>query len=127
MHMYVLSKPVAEKMLATGTLDLPCSPQTSLSFFHRNLQSAGGHQESPGVAACLPHEPAEFRSNPQERYYPSESLLPYLGPFLALPPHSGEAWGEKSHVCRDPDEHEDFPFIGETGQRAGALLSTRPC
>lgn len=130
MHTYVLSKPMAEKMLATGTLDLHCSTQTSLSFFHRNLQSAGGHQESPGVAACLHHEPAEFRSNPQERYYASESLLPFLGPDLALPPHSGEAWGtwgEQSHVCGDPDEQGDFPFIGEAGQPAGALLSTQPC
>ena len=127
MDTYVLSKPMAQEMLVTGPYTFT-APLRLLSLFHRNLQSAGGHQESPGVAACLHHEPAEFRSNPQERYYTSESLLPFLCPDLALPPQSGEAWGtwgEQSHVCRDPGEQWDFPFIGEAGQPADALLSTQ--
>lgn len=119
MHKYVFSKPMAQQMLASWDLRplLLCSDFSSL--FHRNLQSAGGHQESPGVAACPPREPAEFLSDPQERYYAGESLL-QVQPWSCLPT------AEKPGECGEDEvgfgetlveEEQDFPLIGKAGQQ----------
>lgn len=100
MHMYVLSKPMAEKMLATGTVDLPCSLRL-LSLSSIEISNLLVAARKPRSGSLSPHEPAEFRSDPRKDITQvSHCCHTWVHSWPCL--HSQwRSLGEESHVCRD--------------------------